>query len=231
MAKTKQSIRDLLKKYISEVLIIFIGISISFLFDEWRNNRKDDETIQKHLTVLRTNLIQDTLVLTGMIENGIKLVQSTNKLIYFKVDSEISDSIDYHIDNAASYLVFKSNQTAYEEIKQTGQTNLIKNDSLKRAFLSYYTLVVPYCNEWTTVDKTQTMTALIPEMSIYFPVVPDTLNIVPPQEKIKSLRLRKLRNLLLTSAAYKKESINTLIFTKGYAKNLLKRTERELNNQ
>lgn len=144
-------------------------------------------------------------MLSGMIEHGRKLVASTNKLAYFKLDSEISDSIDYHIDHAASYLNFKSNQTAYEEIKQTGQTNLIKNDSLKRSFLAYYTLVIPYCSEWIEVDRTQTMTALIPEMSIYFPVVPDTLNLVSTQEKIKSLRVKKLRNLLLTSSAYKKK--------------------------
>jgi hypothetical protein len=230
MAKTeeKETLKDILKKYVLEVVIIFVGISMSFLFDEWRENRKDEETARKNLIFLKSNLVQDTMVLTGMIDIGKASVWSINKLIYFKQDSEISDSLNTHIDKAASYLDFKPNQMAYEEIKQTGHTSLIKNDTLKRSFLSYYTLIMPYCNEWTAVDKMQIMTQLIPEMSIYFPVVPDKSNIVSLQEKIKSLKIRKIRNLLITNAAYKQEVINTLIFTKEVAKNLMKRIDDEL---
>jgi hypothetical protein len=230
MAKTqeKETLRDILKKYVLEVVIIFIGISMSFLFDEWRENRKDEETAIKNLIFLKSNLVQDTMVLTGMMEIGKASVHSINKLIYFKQDSEISDSLNTHIDKAASYLDFKSNQMAYEEIKQTGHTSLIKNDTLKRAFLSYYTLIAPYCTEWTAVDKMQTMTQLIPEISIYFPVVVDTSNVISVQEKIKSLKVRKVRNLLIMNAAYKQEVIKALMLTKELAKGLLKRIEKEL---
>jgi hypothetical protein len=226
--KAKQGIKDIIKKYLVEVLTIFIGISISFLFDEWRDNRKDEEIARKNLIFLRSNLVQDTTVLTGMIAIGKASVHSINKLIYFKQDSEISDSLNMHIDKAASYLGFKPNNIAYEEIKQTAHTGLIKNDTLKRSFLSYYTLVTPYCIEWSEVDKMQTMTQLIPEMSIYFPVVPDKSNIVSVQEKIKSLKLKKIRNLMIMNATYKQEVINTLVFTKEVAKKLLKRIDDEL---
>ncbi|MVM39122.1 hypothetical protein GO730_18870 [Spirosoma sp. HMF3257] len=226
--KVKYPFKTILEKYISEILVIFIGISISFFFDEWRENRKDDETVKKHLTVLRTNLVQDTLKLTVMINHGHKLVNSINKLTYFKFDSEIKDSISFHIDNAASYLVFKPNQMAYEEIKQTAHTNLIKNDSLKTSFLSYYTSTIPYCTEWCKIDETHTMTQLIPEMSIYFPVVIDSLNIISSKEKIKALKVKKLRNLLLANTIYKKETINTFVFTKKATINLLKRVDDEL---
>ncbi len=227
----KQNFKGLLLRYFSEVLIIFIGISVSFLFDEWRENRKDQETALKHLTILKSNLIQDTIILSGMIGVGKKITQSSNKLAYFKLPEEISDSISFHIDNASSYLDFKSNQTAFEEIKASSQTNLIKTDSLKTSFLTYYTFVVPYCNEWTTVDKTHTMTQLIPEMSIYFPVVKDSLNLVSTQEKTNALRIKKLRNLLLTNYTYKLEVINTFSRTKIAAKNLLTRVEAELEKK
>ncbi|WP_428659532.1 hypothetical protein [Runella sp.] len=227
--KIKHSFKVILEKYISEILVIFIGISISFFFDEWRENRSDEETVKKHLTVLRTNLMQDTLKLSFMINNGNKFVKSINKLAYFKHDSEITDSIDFHIDNAASYLAFKSNQMAYEEIRQTAHTHLIKNDSLKTLFLSYYTSIIPYCIEWCKVDETHTMTQLIPEMSIYFPVVPDSLNLVSSQEKANYLRTKKLRNLLLANAAYKKVTINAFVFTKKATVNLLKKVDDELN--
>lgn len=226
--KAKHSLKIVIEKYISEILVIFIGISISFFFDEWRGNRADDETIKKHLTILRTNLAEDTLKLTRMINHGNKLVTSINKLTYFKVNSDIKDSIDFHIDKAASYLFFKPNQTAYEEIRQTAHTNLIKNDSLKTLFLSYYTSTIPYCTEWCKIDETHTMTQLIPEMSTFFPVVIDSLNRVSSPEKIKALRLKKLRNLLLANAIYKKEAINSFVITKEVTINLLQKVDDEL---
>lgn len=151
--KANYSFKVILEKYVSEILVIFIGISMSFFFDEWRQNRQDEETIRKHLTFLRTNLVQDTLQLTGMIHFGHKSARSIHKMVYFKHDSEITDSISFHIDNAASYLTFKPNQMAYEEIRQTAHTNLINNDSLKVLFLSYYTSIIPNCIEWCKVDE------------------------------------------------------------------------------
>lgn len=226
--KTKYSFKVILEKYVSEILVIFIGISISFFFDEWRENRRDEETIKKHLTFLRTNLIQDTIQLTGMVNYGNQFVSNIHKLAYFKHDSEITDSISFYIDNAASYLTFKPNQMAYEEIRQTAHTNLIKNDSLKTLFLSYYTSIIPSCIEWCKVDETHTMTQLIPEMSLYFPVVIDSLHIISPSEKAKALQQKKVRNLLLANAAYKKATIYTFAFTKKYTIHLLKKVDDEL---
>ena len=228
--KNKSHFKNTLKKYISEILVIFIGISISFFFDEWRDSKEDEEIIKKHLTILRTNLIQDTLNLTLRIKSGNKLVSSINKLTYFKSDSEIIDSIDFYIDKAASYSYFKPNQMAYEEIKQTGHTNLIKNDSLRTLFLYYYTSIIPFSTEWCKIDETHTMTQLIPVMSIYFPVVADTSNAITSQEKIKALRLKRIRNLLLANCVYKKEAINTFVSTKIVTVALLKKVDDELRN-
>ena len=66
---------------------------------------------------------------------------------------------------------------------------------------------------------------IIPEMSIYFPVVPDKSKIVSVQEKIKSLKLKKIRNLMTMNATYKQEVINTFVFTKEATKKLMKRID------
>jgi hypothetical protein len=152
-------------------------------------------------------------------------------LVYFKKDSEITDSISFHIDNAAGYLTFKPNQMAYEEIRQTAHTDLIKNDSLKTLFLSYYTSIIPNCIEWCKVDETHSMTQVIPEMSLHFPAVFDSLNIVSASEKAKALRQKKLRNLLLTNATYKEVTIQTFALTKKYTIQLLKKVDDELKKQ
>lgn len=226
--KIKQFFKSVLEKYISEVLVIFIGISISFFFDEWRENRQDKETMKKHLAVLRANLVQDTTQLTFMINFGNGIVRNIDKLAYFRQDTEITDSIDIYIDNAASYLVFKPNLIAYEEIKQSAHTNLIENDSLKTLFLYHYTSTIQNCLEWCEVDETHTMTQLIPEMTIYFPVVADSLNKVSSFEKATALKGKKLRNLLLANSTYKKVTIQFLNITKKSTNALLKKVDEEL---
>ena len=124
--------------------------------------------------------------------------------------------------------MFKPNQIAYEEIKQSAHTNLIENDSLKTLFLYHYTSTIPNCVEWCKVDETHTMTQLIPEMTIYFPVVADSLNRVSPLEITKALRGRKLRNLLLANSTYKKTTILFFRMTQKSTKALLKKVDEEL---
>lgn len=184
--------------------------------------------MRKHLTVLRANLVQDTIQLAFMMNYGNQSVHSIDKLVYFEKDSEIIDSINYHIDNAASYLAFKPNLIAYEEIKQSAHTNLIENDSLKNLFLYHYTSVIPNCIEWCKVDETHTMTQVIPEMTVYFPAVADLLNRVSAAEKVKALRGKKLRNLLLTNSTYKKITTQYFKMTKKSTKALLKKVDEEL---
>ncbi len=226
---TSKKLKDRLIPYFFEIMVIFIGISISFLFDEWRDNRKDRELEHKHLIDLKSNLQQDTFQLAHMIEGGKIFVNSSRKLATFKNDAAILDSIDFHIDNASSYQLLKSNKTAYEEIKQTGHTGLITNDSLKKIVLQHYTLLIPYCEEWGNIDKNYTLTQLIPEISNYFPTVLDTTNMVSASQKIKALKIQKLRNLLLTNATYKQEAIKVFMSTKIYSEKLIKRIENELN--
>jgi hypothetical protein len=228
---SKQNLMLDLKKYILEVFIIFIGISISFMFDNWREKRSDHETAHKHFYSLKANLIQDTLVLSKTIKFSDQLLSNVKKLTYFDKESEVLMDIDTYIDNAASYLGFYSNMTAFEEIKQSAHTYMISNDTLKRAMLSYYTSVIPYCYEWSNVDKMHTMNQLIPEMSLYFPVVPDSLNMVSASEKVKAIKITKLRNLLLTNLVYKQEVVNSLRNTKMVATKLLKRIDDELSNE
>jgi hypothetical protein len=218
-------------KYVVEIFIIFVGISISFLFDEWRTRRNDKELLVKHLSELKGNLIQDTIILSGAELISKKLVRASKRLLDFRQQSEIVDSLDFFIDGAASYADFYAKQSAFEELKQTARTSLISDDSLKILLLSYYTTYVPHCREWCTVNKSYTMDQLIPEMTNFFPVVPDPMNVVTANEKVKALKIKKLRNLLLTSVTYKQESLRVLLMTKSKAKQLLEKIEAELKKR
>jgi hypothetical protein len=225
------NLNAILKEYFSKIIAIFLGISISFWFDEWREDRKAREMEQKILLSLRSNLTQDTFVLGGTAKMGEDQIRGVHKLIAFKRDSEIIDSVSFFIDMACSYTGCIINQTTYEEIKQTGKTDLIQNDSLKKSILGHYTSLIPYAQEWCEVDKMHTMSYLIPEMSNYFPVVLDTFNFVSNTEKVKYLKTQKLRNLLLANLAYKREAIKTLHFANAKTKKLIAKIDKVLDSQ
>ena len=219
---------ETLRKYLSEVIAIFLGISISFWFDEWRDDRKDREMEQKVLQNLKENLVQDTLLLGGTLQNVTFMVQGAEKLILFKRDSDIIDSVGFYIDMAASYTGVLTNQTTYEEMKQTGLTRLIQDDTLKKSILGHYTTLIPYVNEWCGVDKTHTMTQLIPEMSLYFPVVIDTMDWVTASQKITFLKTPKLRHLLITNLTYKREAIKAMKMANTNTKRLIAKIDKVL---
>lgn len=209
------------KRYLSEVIVIFLGISISFWFDEWRNHRRERELEYKMLQNLKENLVQDTLLISLTAGGGELMAKGVEKLVQFKQDAEIIDSVSFYIDMAASYTGILANQTAYEEMKQTGNTRLIQNDSLKKSILGHYTSLIPYVKEWCDVDKTHTMTQLIPEMSLYFPVVIDTLNWVSPAQKVAFLKTPKLRYMLVANLAYKREAVKALRVAHANSKRLI----------
>ncbi|HAD11062.1 MAG TPA: hypothetical protein DCF33_01360 [Saprospirales bacterium] len=220
--------KDSLKKYLGEVVAIFIGISISFWFDEWREDRKDREMEQKILQNLKSNLMQDSMLLGMSTKGMLRMIAGAEKLAQLKPDPSLTDSVSYYIDMAASYTGILANQTAYEEMKQSGHTSLIQDDTLKNFILGHYTSLIPYVQEWCEVDKTHTMTQLIPEMSNYFPVIIDTTNLVPAAEKIRYLQTPKLKHLLITNVAYKKEAFKAIEMAKGNSKRLIARIDKVL---
>ena len=219
---------DFLRKSLAEIIVIFVGISASFWFDEWREGRKDREMERKILINLKENLAQDTLILTAYVKGGNDFTRSINQLISLKKTKDISDSLNFYIDMAASYIVFNSNQTVYEEIKQTGHASLIQDDTLKRAILGHYTVIVPQSKEWCAADKSHTESLLIPLMTKYFPIVVDSMNLVSNEKKIAALKNQELSNLLSSSKIYKKTTLETLDYTNEFAKKLIKRIDKRL---
>jgi hypothetical protein len=214
-----------LKRYLSEVIVIFLGISISFWVDEWRSHRKEREIEHKMLENLKSNLEQDTLVLGRSVYATNLMVRGVEMLTRFEQEADIADSVIFYIDMAASYTGVLTNQTAYEEMKQTGYTRLIQDDTLKRAILGHYTTLIPYVQEWCEVDKAHTLTQLIPEMSIYFPVVIDTTDGITPLQKASFLKTPKLRHLLITNLAYKRETAKALAIANARTTQLIARIE------
>jgi hypothetical protein len=226
--QNKPNIKVTLLKYLSEIVIIFLGISMSFWFDEWRNNRKDRETEQIILRGVRENLVRDTLNLRYMMPYGERIINCSNKLLALKDEKEIKDSLNTYLDMALTSMYFNATQTTYEEMKQTGRTSLIQDDTLRKAIISYYSGYIGYCNEWTASGKEHTEKQLMPEMTNYFSVVEDSVRPIPIAQKIEALKIRKLRNILLVNILCKKGTLDAYEQTLNRTKKIIGRIDKVL---
>ena len=56
-------------KYLFEVLAIFVGITLSFMVDEWREDKQNREETVKALKMIREDLVQDTLSYNRILQS------------------------------------------------------------------------------------------------------------------------------------------------------------------
>jgi len=55
-------------KYVYEVIAIVVGITISFMVDEWREERQNREELVVALKLINKELISDSTSLVGYLE-------------------------------------------------------------------------------------------------------------------------------------------------------------------
>ncbi len=101
-------------KYLFEVIVIFIGITISFLFESWRKNQEGRLETVKQLTLLENDLSRaytwieeidsNYYELTrsiALLKNGQDMDQETFSLLVFKI---FDSPVDFPLRDISPYL-------------------------------------------------------------------------------------------------------------------------------
>lgn len=116
----KQKIR----KYLFEIVVIFIGITISFLFESWREDREGRLETKKQLTLLRNDLgrtkawieqidsnYNETLSNITHLKKGNVVSEEDFALLMFKI---FDNPIDFPLRDISPYLnqVSRLNETS-----------------------------------------------------------------------------------------------------------------------
>lgn len=102
------------KKYLFEIVVIFIGITISFLFESWRNNRAEQVETKKQLTVLRNDLSRTTdwieqidssysktIFYISKLKNGEELEEEDFSVLMFNI---FDNPVDFPLRDLSPYL-------------------------------------------------------------------------------------------------------------------------------
>ncbi|HEU5289075.1 MAG TPA: hypothetical protein VFU05_00435 [Cyclobacteriaceae bacterium] len=136
------------KYIISEVLLIFIGISLSLYFDQWRANRASDKKEKELLAQLIPAIQRDTAHLNVLINVNNNIA---NKMTYLidsgRFEDKPSKKTILYLAHINYFYPCKPDFSAFENIKHEG-ISLISNQDLRISMIKYYELMTQQ-KEWT----------------------------------------------------------------------------------
>lgn len=165
MKKIFQIIKNRWAEYLIEIIVIIIGISLSLLFNNWRERIIENKEETKLLESIRENLVSDTIILEQRLKTINVFVDGSQQLLSPNIDTFPSDSLAKFIDFVATYTKFTGTQIGYQELKQSKSSTIIKNRKLLQNIIQHYEQKYDLMSEWNDVDKNFVLNDIIPFLS------------------------------------------------------------------
>lgn len=134
----KPTIRQTILKYLVEIIIIVIGVSISIAMNEWQNSRENHKKSIALLEEIRDNLVQDSATLTKnaqFIEQNIKW--SAPLVIQNGLDFS-NDSLLFLVSLVPNFVPFQGTTVGYTHLEGSGGFSLIQNKALLKDIIDLY---------------------------------------------------------------------------------------------
>jgi DNA repair ATPase RecN len=126
------------KYALGEILLIFIGISLSLAFEEWRTNRTNKVREIDLLHEMREAIQSDTAELSNQIRICKTLIKTSNHLENnLSTSKSLTDSIKYSLAWMNTIAGFNADYSAYQSIMAGGIVS-ISDTKLRREIISYY---------------------------------------------------------------------------------------------
>jgi len=129
--KSNKNITKKLGRYLTEILVIIIGITLSFALNEWNKSRNDHKAYKNHLENLTNDLEIDFKQMNSDIASVSRIQKS---LMYaLKYNPSNRDSIprlSEAINETMSYINFLPNNNTYRMLNSTGGLDVFRNKEL-----------------------------------------------------------------------------------------------------
>ncbi len=136
----KKSVFSLLGRYVSETIIIIIGISISFAISDWEKKRSARTSYQDYLERLQVDMAIDSVQMVNDVAayrrkiGGVDLV-----FAYHPGFPQDSVALLGQAQNALlNYVEFLPNDNTFQILSSTGDFNVFTNDSLVSELFRLY---------------------------------------------------------------------------------------------
>jgi hypothetical protein len=131
-------------RLVAEFGVIFLGITLSLMADDWRLSRVDRETERQSLQELFADLEAESSNLESFRDETATHDRDATWLFHRLGDARTDvDSALVRIQSLHSAVGFEAPSAAYEGIRSTGRLGLIRDDALRRQIVEYYEEVQP----------------------------------------------------------------------------------------
>ena len=151
-------------EYLMEIAVIAIGISLSFLLNEWREDRMSRKIEIESLCSIRADMLADSTHLVEGIE-FFSRSDTLNKYLTSRINAPVThaDSLKIALVNFGSYVAFDPQNVGYQQLKETGQPGIIRDKKLLKALIELYSSGYKNLLEINSIDKKYTLDLIVPE--------------------------------------------------------------------
>ena len=158
--------------YAFELVVIISGITVSFLLNEWRQDRDGRESLRRDLQALELSLKSDRIELQGLIEQREKVEPSMRILLDIQNpkatnSAELQTTFDQMINGAA--FCFYPDSGAWKALVASGNLRWIKDADLQGALFQFYDHAVPRITDNNHLADEVIVTGLLAWLASEFP--------------------------------------------------------------
>lgn len=166
MARQK---RKNLSYYLAELLILVLGISLSFLLNEWRVNSAEKKMEMELLTQFRDNLILDSLSLAAQVESLETRTEAAQHLLAIDENTAYNDTTAINLVTMLNFGGFYPTDITYQEMRSLGSSRLIENKELLQEIIQLYESDYDLVAEWANTDRAFLLNDLMPYVNRTLP--------------------------------------------------------------
>ena len=126
-------------RLILELIVVFIGVSAGFLFDNFREERSNSKLEDKYLESFYNNVVADSVEIQSMIlsnENNIDI--SARSVASMQAGTITNDSALVVLSVMATYTNLNLENATYESVVNSGNLGLIKDFEISEQIVYYY---------------------------------------------------------------------------------------------
>ena len=125
---------------IGEIVLVVIGILIALQINNWNENRKSSQIEHYYLNSLGNSIKQDTIDINFTMREINRTVNLIDSLSDNSTMSGSQETLSELLPSLyMSTFNLKIETSTIDDLKSTGNLNLIKNKSLSELLLIYYT--------------------------------------------------------------------------------------------
>lgn len=210
-------------RYGIEFLVIVAGIMVSFLLNEWRQERSDRLEERRLLMDLLDDIRQDSLIMALEVEELGSTLQLGKRLLAHQTNRVHPDSVLAHLLPLMSYTAVPFTQVTYHSMRATRTASLIRDRGLLRDILELHESRYFGLREMFNIDRFQVVERMFPVTERHI-----RLSEADTERLDQLLADPEWRNLAFHGLLFKKKIATMLTEEIAHGDTLMRRIERQL---